>query len=223
MFALVERTIAFYITLMLLMRVSGKRQVGELQLSEFVTAVMISELAVLPITSKDIPVLFCYVPLLTVIFIEVALSLICKKNAKIRRFFDGSPSVLVSKGRIVEKNLSKTRVSIDEIFAEIRLHGYKDISEINYVVLEQNGKLSVIPKADKNAVTPSDINIKAQEKGVGHCLVVEGYVDINALKAYGKSEEWLENHLKSRGISDKRKILYYIIDDSNSEILRLKQ
>ncbi len=223
MFTLVERTIIFYITLMLLMRVSGKRQVGELQLSEFVTAVMISELAVLPITSKDIPVLFCYVPLITVIFLEVFISFICKKNVRLRRFFDSSPVVLVEKGRVLEKNLLKTRVSIDEIFCEIRQKGYKDISDIQYVILEQNGKLSVLPKRKNSNLTPDDVNINVIENGVGHCIIVDGYIDKNALEAYGKDEFWLKERIKSKGIVDKNKIWYYIIDDSDNEIIKLKK
>lgn len=207
---------------MFLMRISGKRQVGELQLSEFVTAVMISELAVLPITSKDTPVLICYVPLITVVFIEVTISLICRKSVKIRRFFDGSPIVLVSKGKIIGNNLTKTRVSIDEIFTEIRLHGYKDISEIQYVLLEQNGKLSVIPKAQKNYVTASDLNLKTSNNEIGHCVIVEGFIDKNSLKALGKSEEWLKNRLRQKGITDTKNVLYFIIDDSGNENLVIK-
>lgn len=207
---------------MFLMRISGKRQVGELQLSEFVTAVMISELAVLPITSKDTPILICYIPLLTVIFIEVTISLVCKKSVKIRRFFDGSPIILVSKGRIIDKNLTKTRVSIDEIFAEIRLNGYRDISEIEYIMLEQNGKLSVIPKSENDSVTLSDLNIKGTGNGVGHCVIIEGYIDKNALKALNKDKKWLMGRLTRRGINNPKEVLFFIIDDLGNENFRLK-
>ncbi len=207
---------------MFLMRISGKRQVGELQLSEFVTAVMISELAVLPITSKDTPVLICYVPLITVIFLEVTISLICKKFVKIRRFFDGSPIVLVSKGRIVDNNLTKTRVSIDELFAEIRQNGYRDISEIEYIMLEQNGKLSVIPKSTSASLTPDDLKINGNEKGVGHCVIIEGYVDKNSLKALGRDTDWLKKELEKRGIKKMKDVLYFIVDDKGNENFRLK-
>ena len=207
---------------MFLMRISGKRQVGELQLSEFVTAVMISELAVLPITSKDTPVLICYIPLLTVIFIEVTIALICKKFVKIRRFFDGSPILLVSKGRIIDKNLTKTRVSIDEIFAEIRLNGYKDISEIEYIMLEQNGKLSIIPKCQNDTVTLSDLNINGTKNGIGHCVIIEGYIDKNALKALNKDKEWLFSRLNKRGIKTPDEVLFFIVDDLGNENFRVK-
>ncbi len=222
MFTLIERTFLFYITLMFLMRISGKRQVGELQLTEFVTAVMISELAVLPITSKNTPILICYVPLITVIFLEVSISLICKKFVKIRRFFDGSPMVLVSKGKIIDENLTKTRVNIDELFSEIRLHGYKDISEIQYIFLEQNGKLSVIPKAESSSLTPDDISLKGNQSGVGHCVIIEGYLDKNALKALGKDELWLHDRLKKRGIKNYNDVLFFIVDDLGNENFRIK-
>ncbi len=223
MLAIIARTFAFYITLMFLMRISGKRQVGELQLSEFVTAVMISELAVVPITNKDTPVLTCFVPLISVVFIEVALSWICRKSVKVRRFFDGSPIVLVSKGEIIEKNLSKTRVSVDEIFTEIRLHGYRDISEINYVILEQNGKLSVFPKAGNSVPTSGDLNLNLPENGVGHCVIVEGYIDKNALSALGKREEWLIQRIKTKGIKNMKDILYFIVDDIGNENIVIKE
>ena len=222
MLSIVARTFVFYISLMFLMKISGKRQVGELQVSEFVTAVMISELAVFPITSKETPILASFVPLITVIFIEVFLSFICKKFSGIRRFFDGSPITLVRKGEIVEKNLIKTRVSIDEIFTEIRLHGYKDISEIQYVILEQNGKLSVFPQKNYSQPTIKELKIKSKEEGIGHCIIIEGYIDKNSLEDLGKSETWLINKINKMNISI-NDISYYIIDDSGNEKISIKK
>lgn len=146
MVVIVIRTIIFYIFLTVLMRLMGKRQIGEVQLSEFVAVVILSELAALPITDRDIPLSHGLVPLIIISSTEVIIAYICRKSVKIRRFIDGKPIVLVQNGKIINKNLTKTRVTPDEIESEIRINGYRQIQEIDTVILEQTGKMSVLPK-----------------------------------------------------------------------------
>ncbi|HOJ47383.1 MAG TPA: DUF421 domain-containing protein [Bacillota bacterium] len=146
MVIIVVRTIIFYIVLAILMRLMGKRQIGEVSLTEFVAVVLLSELAALPITDRDIPLAHGLAPLIIISSIEIIIAYICRKSVKIRRFIDGKPIVLVQNGKIIEKNLTKTRVTPDEIESEIRVNGYRQIQEIDTVILEQTGKLSVLPK-----------------------------------------------------------------------------
>lgn len=140
------RTIIFYVALTILMRIMGKRQIGEVQLSEFVAVTILSELAALPITNRDIPLLHGLVPLIIITSIEIITAFICRKNATIRKIIDGKPVTLVKNGKILQENLTKTRVSPDEIEAEIRINGYRQIQEIDSIILEQTGKMSVLPK-----------------------------------------------------------------------------
>lgn len=153
MTVIVIRAVIFYILLTFLMRLMGKRQIGEMQLSEFVTAVLLSELAVLPVTDSDIPLLHGVLPLLLISSFEVIVSFACQKSKKFRDMLNGDPVLLVKNGQYLYKNLEKARISADEIDTQIRINGYDDISEIKSVLLERTGKMSVLPY--DNETTPT--------------------------------------------------------------------
>ncbi|OGO88519.1 MAG: hypothetical protein A2Y15_01810 [Clostridiales bacterium GWF2_36_10] len=140
------RTIIFYIALAILMRLMGKRQIGEVQISEFVAVIILSELAALPITDRDIPLLHGLVPLIIITAIEIITAYVCRKSPLLRKIIDGKPIILVKNGKMIEENMAKTRISPDEIQSEIRVNGYRQIQEIDTVILEQTGKMSVLPK-----------------------------------------------------------------------------
>ena len=201
-----------------MLKLMGKRQIGQLQMTEFVTAVILSEVAALPITNDAIPVSHGIIPLITLGSLEVITSYISAKNAKFRRFMDGSPVVLVSKGTIVKKNLDKVRVTLDEIFAEIRAYGYTGLEEIQYVILEQSGRLSVIPKAENNRVSPQDMQLNVEEKGIAFPVVVDGVINYPILKDIQKSEGWVLDELRKQKI-DVSDVLFMTVDDTNSVIV----
>lgn len=136
------RTLIFYLALILLMRLMGKRQIGELQTTEFVTAMMLSDIAVLPITDNEIPLLHGLVPLITLACLEIVNSYICSISPRIRRFIEGRPILLLGKGKISRANLKRTRLSLDELLTEIRVAGHTDVNNIDWVVFERSGKLS---------------------------------------------------------------------------------
>ena len=139
------RTIILYSVLLAAVRLMGKRQIGQLQAGEFVAALLISELAAIPMTDHDIPLSHGLIPLLTVTVCEVALAFCSQKSKKLRRLLDGQPIELVRDGKYITKNLEKARVTEDEIDAQIRLKGYADISQVKTVTLEQSGGMSVLP------------------------------------------------------------------------------
>ena len=140
------RTIIVYIFLVIAMRLTGKRQIGELQLSELITALLLSELAASPITNNNIPLSYAFVPILTLVCIEIINTFLVTKNVAARRFLDGVPNIIIKKGVLDQKELAKVRMSMEELFAELRLKDIYDISEVEYAILEQNGQLSVTPK-----------------------------------------------------------------------------
>ena len=141
------RALFFYLILMALMRFMGKRQIGELQLSEFVTTILLSELAVLPVTDTRIPLLQGLVPPLFIASIEVAIAIICQKSKKFRSFLNGDPITLYEKGAFIRKNLIKTRLTQEDVAAQVRINGFSDMNEVSKVILERTGKMSVLPKA----------------------------------------------------------------------------
>ncbi len=140
------RTLVFYVLLTALMRLMGKRQIGELTMPEFVSAILLSELAVLPMTDPDVPLLYGIAPILLIACCEVVVSALCRKSAGFRRLVQGDPIPLVQGGRLIEANCAKARVSKDDIMTTVRCEGYASLNEVSDVTLERTGKMSVLPK-----------------------------------------------------------------------------
>ena len=140
------RALLFYLILMALMRFMGKRQIGELQLSEFVTTILLSELAVLPVSDTRIPLLYGLFPLLLIASVEVVIAILCQKSQKFRTFINGNPITLYENGAFNRKSLIMTRLSREDVAAQVRINGYSDMTEVSKVILEQTGKMSVLPK-----------------------------------------------------------------------------
>ena len=131
-----------------MMKLMGKRQIGEMQLSELVTTVLLSELAVLPVTDVDVPLLQGLIPLLLISSLEVVISFISRKSQKFRVLLNGNPITLYENNRYIEQNLTKARVSREDIEAQVRINGFKSVDMVDSVILERTGKMSVLPKSD---------------------------------------------------------------------------
>lgn len=142
------RALFFYIILMALMRFMGKRQIGEMQLTEFVTTILLSELAVYPVTDTKIPLLHGLMPLLLISGIEVIIAILCQKSKRFRVFLNGNPLTLYEKSAFVRKNLIKSRLTQEDVIAQVRINGFKDMNEVSLVILERTGKMSVLPKQE---------------------------------------------------------------------------
>ncbi len=215
------RTVLFFVVLTLIIRLTGKRQLGELQVSEFVTALLISEMAALPITDMDIPVSHGLLGICLLGCLETLVSFFAQKSVKIRRMIIGEPIILVANGKILRKALVKARVTLDDIFAEIRIAGYRNIGDIQYVILEQNGKISVLPKASLDRVTPKDMNIKVDETGISHPIIIDG----KPCKAFMDSSPATEKQVRDAAKKKKatpEEVLYMTCDDMGNIITVLK-
>ena len=200
------RTLTIYIFLVLAMKLGGKRQIGELQLSELVTALLLSEIASIPIGHEDIPLSFAVIPILTVICVEIISAFASTKCKPLKRFLDGTPSVLIRRGKLDIKELSKIRMNVDELIAEARLKGISDISDIEYAVLEENGKLSVIEKAKKGE----------KERGLAHAVITDGSVNEHGLISIGMTRDGLSKRLyaKKTSLED---VFLYTVNDAGEE------
>lgn len=195
------RTIIIYFVLVLSIRLMGKRQIGELQVSEFIIALMLSEIAVYPITSRTSPLIHSIVAILLLLSIEVIISFILLKSNKLKRVFYGSPAILIRNGVLIQSELKKNRIEIDEIMSELRQKGYSDISKIAYAILEENGKMSVFPTADVSPATPNDLGIKVKDPGIAHVCILDGSVISSGLDLIKWTEKRLMKELKKRNLS----------------------
>ncbi len=143
---IVIRSLIFYLLLTAMMMFMGKRQIGEMQVSELVTTVFLSELAVLPVTDADIPLLHGLLPVIILSSFEVIVSFLSIKSRKFRVFLNGNPITLFEKGKFIKENLLKARVSAEDVEAQVRINGFKNLSEVREIILERTGKMSVLPK-----------------------------------------------------------------------------
>jgi uncharacterized membrane protein YcaP (DUF421 family) len=182
----------------------GKRQLGELQPSELVVAIMISDLASVPMQDISISIFAGIIPAVTLIAAEVFLSFLCLKSNRMRRFLSGAPSIVVYDGHINEKELNRLRFNVNDLLEELRINGYYDVTDVQTALVETSGKLSIIPKDSSRTVTVADMGIKnPPREGLPYILIADGEVNISEMQRSGKSREWLSSELKKRGMNVK--------------------
>ncbi len=162
------RTAILYLLVVAGLRIMGKRQIGEMQPSELVVAIMISDLAAIPMQDIGISIFSGIIPMFTLIVMEILLSQLSLKSKKFRRLMTGKPSVIIHNGNILKEEMRKIRFNMDDLNEQLRIQGYTKISDINFAILETNGQLSIIPKPKKQAATVEDIEKKFKKRKDEH-------------------------------------------------------
>ncbi len=200
MYTILLRTLLVYITVVIAMRAMGRRQVGELEMSELVAALLLSQVASLPIEEPDIPFFHALIPILLILAFEILLTFLKNKIPWLKTLFEGTPAFLLKGGRIDQKELAAARMSVEELFSELRQQGYAGTDDVYTVVLEGNGKISVFPKAEAAPLTPRDMALSPKETGVSLPLITDGIVNEENLKHLGKDRAWLSRELTKRKV-----------------------
>lgn len=195
------RTLIIYFALLLILRLLGKRQLGEMELSEFVVASLIADLAAHPLQDIGIPMLNGLVPILTLFCCELIIAGLCLKSIRLRNLLFGSPSILIRSGRIDQKAMRQNRFTLDELMQELRSQGITDIRKIAYAILETNGRLSVIPFPASAPVTPDALGLREEEACLPIILISDGRLLSENLHQAGLTEEWLKERLYAQDIS----------------------
>lgn len=224
MLVIIIRTLILYSTVVFSLRLMGKRQIGELQPSELVVAIMISDVATVPMQSLDIPLLLGIIPVLTLVFAEVVTSYLSIKNRTLRKFFMGEPSIVVYNGVICEKELMRQRFNLSDLLEELRVLGCFDISDVFVAVLETNGKLSVIPRDNARAATVEDLQLKnVRHEGLPCTVILDGKLNRCELERSGKTEEQILNELKKRGTDKISDVFIASLDAEGKMFMQLKE
>lgn len=208
------RTLIIYFALVLIMRLLGKRQLGEMELSEFVVAALIADLASHPLQDIGIPMINGLVPIVTLFCCEVLISGVAMKNIRLRALLFGKPSMLVEKGKIRQREMKKNRFTTDELMEELRNQGYLDISAVEYAVLETDGRLSVIPYPSESPVTPSQLKIEAEDKGYPVVVISDGHVIESNLRLVGRDMNWLKKRLAALGIKNTETVFLMTVNSA---------
>lgn len=208
------RSFITYLLLLTVLRLMGKRQIGELQPSELVTTLLLSEVASQTVTDNNIPLVYGLVPVIAILSFEVILSFLITKSKRFKKIMTGNPSVLIEKGKLNLKEMEKNRISLEEIAAELRLKDIPDISSVQYAIMEKNGRISAVLKAEDQPLTRKDLNIKCKETGIQHALIVDGEINYDNLKASKKTLEFIKEELKKRNISSYKNVLLLTCNDA---------
>ncbi len=216
MLTILIRIIIVYALLIGTMRLMGKRQIGELQLSELVTTILLSELAAQPITDDQTPLAFAIIPIAVLLSLEVIISFAVTKIPFLKPIFDGKPSILIRRGRIDFDEIDKVRISIEELLCQLRINGIPDISQVDYAILEQNGQLSVIPRRAEAPPSAEDMEIKVSESGIAHAIIVDTKISDYDLKRLGHDRKWLEKRLAHHRVS-LDEVFLFTVDDCGKE------
>lgn len=206
------RTIIAYILVIFALRIMGKRQVGELQPSELVVAIMISDLATIPMSDPALPLLGGIVPILTLITAEVIASVVSLKSPTIRRILSGSPSVIIKNGEIQIDEMRKNRYNLEDLAEALRGKDVFDVGDVYVAVLETNGSLSVIPKADKRVPTAEDMELPDKQATLPHVIIADGKVYPEHMKEAGVDEGWLSKVLKENGTGNAKNVFLLSVD-----------
>jgi uncharacterized membrane protein YcaP (DUF421 family) len=204
------------------MRLLGKKQLGELEVSELITTILISEIASMPITNQDMPILYALIPLILITVMEVSTSFAISKFSRIKNILSSPPSTLIYRGKIIQKELEKNRISPEELLSELRLKNISDPSRVEYAILEQNGLLSVIPKADHQQPTLEQLNISSEESGIVHVIISQGVWNEYNLNLLHQDKAHFQKYLKKKHLESKD-VFLLTIDDAQKVNLILKE
>lgn len=216
------RTIILYLIVLIVMRLMGKREIGQLQPFELAISIMIADLASVPMTELGIPITNGIIPILGMLFMHMIISFINIKSIKMRQIICGKPSILIYRGKIDERVLRKERFTVNELQERLRGNNIFNISDVEYAILETNGEVTVIQKPDKKNLTLSDMRIQAQYEGLPYDLVVDGKVMYENLKKLGKDYNWLKKQLKDLNATPEE-ILLATIDGKNEIFCQKKE
>lgn len=214
------RTFIIYILLISIIKLMGKRQVGELEISELVSTLLLSELATMTISTTDIPLLYSAIPIIIILSFEIIVTYLATKSNTVKRIVNTKPSVLICRGVLNRKELERSRISLEELISELRLKDITDIKDVQYAILEQNGQLTAVPNALSKNVTVSDMNIQVQEKGIAHALIIDGHIKEENLRISGRTEEWLIHQIAALNCTIKDIFLFTVNDDGEINLIK---
>ena len=201
------RSIILYILVLIVMRLMGKREIGQLQPFELAIAIMIADLATIPMSDIGIPIIDGIIPILGLLVMHLLISYINLKSMKIRGLICGKPSILIYRGRIDENVMRKERLTINELQERLRANNVNSISEVEYAILETSGQISVVEKPEKRNLKPEDFNLKPEYEGITYDLVVDGVVMYDNLKILNKDYNWLKEELNKYNLKPENTLI----------------
>lgn len=207
------RTIILYFLIMFGLRLMGKRQIGELEPSELVLALLISDLAAVPMQDFGIPLLNGTIPILTLLSLSMILSVLNLKSIRLRTFICGSPTIIIQEGHILQNEMRRTRFTVDELLEELRKQGVVDLTTVQFAILETSGQLSVLLYPEHQPLSVGTFrNRKADDPGLPIILISDGHLMENNLRRMELDQKWLQRKLEEQQIRSIKEVFLLTID-----------
>jgi len=213
MLTILLRTVLIYLLLMLVMRLMGKRQIGELEVSDLVTTLLLSEIASLPITDTTIPLAYALIPMIILLSFEVSSAYLMARFPALKGLASTRPSVLIRNGKIDRRAMLQSRISPEELMVELRQNQITEFGEVRYAILEQSGKITVIPYSEYQPPTAKQLDMTLCDNGLEHILISEGHINRYNLRLMKLSLSDIERILKK--YNTKRSEVYLLLMDDN--------
>lgn len=209
------RTVILYLVLIFSVRLMGKRQIGQMEASEFVVAMLIADLASVPMQDGSIPLLSGLVPLLTVLGLEVTMSFLILKSVRFRKFLCGKPVILIDNGKVRQENLRRTRITVDELTSHLRQKDALTVSDVQYAILETDGNLSVFPYASRQPASAGEAKVKVKRRSLPITVINDGLLSRQDLERAGKDMIWLRNVLGRHRARQDNTLLLTVDEEDN--------
>lgn len=201
------RSIILYIVVLIVMRLMGKREIGQLQPFELAISIMIADLASIPMTETGVPISNGIVPIIGLLIMHLTISMINLKSIRAREIICGKPRILIYRGKIDEQALIKERFTLNELQERLRDKDVVNIGDVEYAILETSGQVTVIEKPNKRKTIPEDFNIMPEYEGLPYDLVVDGKIMSDNLKAINKDYNWLDTEVQKFGFKPEEALL----------------
>lgn len=209
-----SRAIFSLITLFFITKIIGKKQVSELSLFDYVISISIGNFAAEISMNIDSQMMNGVVAVIIFGLVATLVSILTMKSITLRRFFIGSPTLIIEDGKFIYKNLKRVKLDINDFLEATRIAGYFDVSQIKYALMEANGEISFLPKDEYNPVTIKDMNLKPSKQGLCANVIIDGKIMLKNLEKINKDEEWLIKQMKIKGYKEIDEILLATIDDN---------
>lgn len=215
------RAILLYIFVLIIMRLMGKREIGQLQPFELAISIMIADLVTIPMADVGIPIFNGIIPILGLLLMHLLISILNIKSIKMREIICGKPRILIYRGKIDEEALRKERFTINELQERLRGNNVMNLADVEYAILETSGQVTVIQKPEKRNTIPEDFNIIPEYEGITYDLVVDGRVMYKNLEKIGKNYQWLQRELAKLKVRPEDALIVLI--DGKGEIFCQKK
>ncbi len=219
MFVTIIRVTILYLFVTIAIRIMGKRNIGELQPTELVITLLLSEFASIPIEDNSVPLINSLIPVMLLISFEIINSVISMKSIKFRSLSDGNPIIIIKNGKLDQKELKKLRFTVDDVLSGLRQKDVFDINDVAYAIIETNGTLSVLLKSGKQNATKNDVKVKNKDDGFTYPVIVDGAIIKKNLAFCGMNKTDIKKELEKKKILKKDVFLMSVDNKKNAQII----